>query len=114
MFFVLFSFFVCFFTQAIQPSDGTSKDQVHQTQDIQLCVFYYPHRMPPTLGIFLRLRLYGSPDRQGVSSGLLGVDGGLIRYEDAMLPSLVLFGTSSSLKLRRSEVCRKKAGLEDS
>lgn len=66
-----------------------------------------------TFGIFLRLRLYGSPDRHGVSSGLLGVDGGLIRYEDDTLLSLVL-RTSSSLKLRRSEVCLKRAGFEDS
>lgn len=66
--------------------------------------------MPPTLGIFFRLRLYGSPDRHGVSSGLLGVDGGLIRYEGDTQMSLVL-RTSSSLKLRRSEVCLKKAGL---
>lgn len=68
---------------------------------------------PPTFGIFLRLRLYGSPDRQGVSSGLLGVDGGLILYEVDTTPSLVL-RASRSLKLRRSEVCLKKPGLEES
>lgn len=66
-----------------------------------------------TLGIFLRLRLYGSPERQGVSSGLLGVEGGLIREEEEMPVSLVL-RSSRSLKLRRSELCLKKPGLEES
>lgn len=67
-----------------------------------------------TFGIFLRLRLYGSPERQGVSSGLLGVEGGLMREEEEIPVSLLIFRSSSSLKLRRSEVCRKKPGLEES
>lgn len=68
----------------------------------------------PTLGIFLRLRLYGSPERQGVSSGLLGVDGGLIREDAEMLVSLLILRSSRSLKLRLSDVCLKKPGLEES
>lgn len=67
-----------------------------------------------TFGIFLRLRLYGSPERQGVSSGLLGVEGGLIREGEEMPVSLVVLRSSRSLKLRRSEFCLKKAGLEES
>lgn len=67
-----------------------------------------------TLGIFLRLRLYGSPERQGVSSGLLGVEGGLIREDAEMLVSLLILRSSRSLKLRLSEVCLKKPGLEES
>lgn len=67
-----------------------------------------------TFGIFLRLRLDGSPERQGVSSGLLGVEGGLIREGEEMPVSLVFLRSSRSLKLRRSEFCRKKAGLEES
>lgn len=67
-----------------------------------------------TLGIFLRLRLYGSPERQGVSSGLLGVEGGLIREDVEMLVSLLILRSSRSLKLRLSEVCLKKPGLQES
>lgn len=68
----------------------------------------------PTLGIFLRLRLYGSPERQGVSSGLLGVEGGLMREDVEMPASLLILRSSRSLKLRLSEVCLKKPGLEGS
>lgn len=43
-----------------------------------------------------------------MSSGLLGVDGGLTRDGDAIPPVL---RSSSNLKLRRSEFCLKKPGL---
>lgn len=49
-----------------------------------------------------------------MSSGLLGVDGGLTRDRDAMPPSLPVLRSSNSLKLRRSEFCLKKPGLEES
>lgn len=47
-----------------------------------------------------------------MSSGLLGVEGGLIRDGDEM-PSLLIFRSSRILKLRLSEFCRKKPGFED-
>lgn len=46
-----------------------------------------------------------------MSSGLLGVEGGLILDGDPV-PSRLSFRMSGSLKLRRSEFCRKKMGLE--
>lgn len=48
-----------------------------------------------------------------MSSGLLGVEGGLIRDGDGMPVSLVVLRSSRSLKLRRSEFCLKKPGLEE-
>lgn len=48
-----------------------------------------------------------------MSSGLLGVEGGLMREEEEMPVSLVL-RSSRSLKLLRSEVCLKKPGFEES
>lgn len=65
-----------------------------------------------TLGIFLLLLpFWGSPKEKKVSSGLLGVEGGLILDGDPV-PSRLSFRISGSLKLRRSEFCRKKIGLE--
>lgn len=65
-----------------------------------------------TLGIFLLLLpFWGSPKEKMVSSGLLGVEGGLILEGDPV-PSRLSFRMSRSLKLRRSEFCRKKMGLE--
>lgn len=65
-----------------------------------------------TLGIFLLLLpFWGSPKEKKVSSGLLGVEGGLILDGDPV-PSRLSFRMSRSLKLRRSEFCRKKMGLE--
>lgn len=65
-----------------------------------------------TLGIFLLLfPFWGSPKEKKVSSGLLGVEGGLILDGDPV-PSRLSFRMSGSLKLRRSEFCRKKMGLE--
>lgn len=49
-----------------------------------------------------------------MSSGLLGVEGGLIREGDDMPASLLVLRSSRSLKLRRSEFCLKKPGLEES
>lgn len=46
-----------------------------------------------------------------MSSGLLGVEGGLILDGDPV-PSRLSFLMSGSLKLRRSEFCLKKVGLE--
>lgn len=64
-----------------------------------------------TLGIFLFfLPFCGSPRLKKVSSGLLGVEGGLILEGDPY-PSRLSFLVSSSLKFLLSEFCRKKAGL---
>lgn len=49
-----------------------------------------------------------------MSSGLLGVEGGLIREGEEMPVSLPVLRSSRSLKLRRSEFCLKKPGLEES
>lgn len=49
-----------------------------------------------------------------MSSGLLGVEGGLMREGEDMPVSLLVLRSSRSLKLRRSEFCLKKPGLEDS
>ncbi len=49
-----------------------------------------------------------------MSSGLLGVEGGLIREGEEMPVSLLVLRSSRSLKLRRSEVCLKNPGLEES
>lgn len=65
-----------------------------------------------TLGIFLFfLPFCGSPRLKKVSSGLLGVEGGLILEGDPV-PSRLSFLVSSSLKFLLSEFCRKKAGLD--
>lgn len=66
-----------------------------------------------TLGIFLFfLPFCGSPRLNKVSSGLLGVEGGLILEGDPV-PSLLSFLVSSSLKFLLSEFCRKKTGLDN-
>lgn len=66
-----------------------------------------------TLGIFLFfLPFCGSPRLKKVSSGLLGVEGGLILEGDPV-PSRLSFLVSSSLKFLLSEFCRKKAGLDN-
>lgn len=66
-----------------------------------------------TLGIFLFfLPFCGSPRLKKVSSGLLGVEGGLILEGDPY-PSRLSFLVSSSLKFLLSEFCRKKAGLDN-
>lgn len=49
-----------------------------------------------------------------MSSGLLGVEGGLIREGEEMPVSLLVLRSSGILKLRRSEFCLKKPGLEES
>lgn len=49
-----------------------------------------------------------------MSSGLLGVEGGLIREGEEMPVSLLVLRSSGTLKLRRSEFCLKKPGLEES
>lgn len=67
-----------------------------------------------TLGIFLRLRLQGSPDRHGVSSGLLGVEGGLILEGEEMPASRFVLRSSGALRLARSEFCLKKLDFESS
>lgn len=66
-----------------------------------------------TLGIFLFFLPFGrSPRLKKVSSGLLGVEGGLILEGDP-IPSRLSFLVSSSLKFLLSEFCRKKAGLDN-
>lgn len=49
-----------------------------------------------------------------MSSGLLGVDGGLMREGEETPASLPVLRSSRSLKLRLSELCLKKPGLEES
>lgn len=49
-----------------------------------------------------------------MSSGLLGVEGGLILEGEEMPVSLPVLRSSRSLKLRRSEFCLKKPGLVES
>lgn len=66
-----------------------------------------------TLGIFFFFLPFGrSPRLKKVSSGLLGVEGGLILEGDT-IPSRLSFLVSSSLKFLLSEFCRKKAGLDN-
>lgn len=49
-----------------------------------------------------------------MSSGLLGVEGGLIREGEEMPASLLVLRGSGALKLRRSEFCLKKLDFETS
>lgn len=49
-----------------------------------------------------------------MSSGLLGVEGGLMREGEEMPVSRLALRGSRSLKLRRSEFCLKKTGFEES
>lgn len=66
-----------------------------------------------TLGSFLFFRPFcRSPRLKKVSSGLLGVEGGLVLEGDPV-PSRLSFLVSSSLKFLLSEFCRKKAGLDN-
>lgn len=66
-----------------------------------------------TLGIFFFfLPFCGSPRLKNVSSGLLGVEGGLVLEGDPV-PSRLSFLVSRSLKFLLSEFCRKKVGLDN-
>lgn len=47
-----------------------------------------------------------------MSSGLLGVEGGLMREGEEIPVSLLVLRSSGTLKLRRSELCLKKPGLD--
>lgn len=110
---IFLSHFSCIFISSGSMPTGQCLSQSHKSLMSQGLHWLGP-LFDSTFGIFLRRRLYGSPDRHGVSSGLLGVDGGLTRDGDAMPPSLPVLRSSSSLKLRRSEFCLKKPGLEES
>lgn len=73
-----------------------------QISDSEVCV---------TLGIFFFfLPFCRSPRLKNVSSGLLGVEGGLALTGDPV-PSRLSFLVSSSLKFLLSEFCRKNADL---
>lgn len=110
---ICLSHFSCIFISSGSMPTGQCLSQSHKSLISQGLHWLGP-LFDCTFGIFLRRRLYGSPDRHGVSSGLLGVDGGLTRDGDAMPPSLPVLRSSNSLKLRRSEFCLKKPGLEES